>query len=70
VKELLSREQVAFTVKNVEEDDAAYAELIARGVRVVPLTIIGDRVLKGYDPAAIIDAIAAARSPSASAGPP
>jgi hypothetical protein len=61
VKELLSREQVAFTVKNVEEDDRAYDELIARGVRVVPLTLIGDRVLKGYDPVAIMDALATLR---------
>ncbi len=57
-------------MKNVEEDDAAYAELIARGVRVVPLTIIGDRVLKGYDPAAIIDALGAAGLGRASGDPP
>ena len=61
MRELLSREQVAFTVKNIEEDDRAYDELIARGVRVVPLTIIGDRALKGYDPAAIMDALAVLR---------
>ena len=29
MKELLSREQVAFTVKDVEEDDNAYDELLA-----------------------------------------
>jgi glutaredoxin len=59
VKELLSREQVAFTVKDVETDDRAYDELIALGFRVVPLTVIGDRMIKGYDAAALTDALAA-----------
>jgi glutaredoxin len=59
VKELLSREQVAFTVKDVETDDRAYDELIALGFRVVPLTVIGDRMISGYDAAALTDALAA-----------
>jgi glutaredoxin len=58
VKEFLSREGVAFTAKNVDEDDRAYDELIARGFRTVPLTIIGERAVKGYDPAALKSAIA------------
>ena len=58
MKEFLSREGVAFTAKNVDEDDRAYDELIARGFRTVPLTIIGERVVKGYDPAALKSAIA------------
>jgi len=58
VKELLSREGVAFTAKNVDEDDRAYDELIARGFRTVPLTIVGERAVKGYDPAALKSAIA------------
>jgi len=53
VKELLSREGVGFTSKNVDEDDTAYDELIARGFRTVPVTIIGDRAIRGYDPDAI-----------------
>jgi glutaredoxin len=56
VKEFLSREGAAFTVKNVEDDDRAYEELIALGFRVVPLTVIGDRLIKGYD----VDALSAA----------
>jgi glutaredoxin len=59
VKEFLSREGAAFTVKNVEEDDRAYDELIALGVRVVPVTIIGGRTIKGYDPAALTEALGA-----------
>jgi glutaredoxin len=58
VKEFLSREGVAFTSKNVDEDERAYDELIAHGFRTVPLTIIGERAVKGYDPAALKSAIA------------
>ena len=58
MKEFLSREGVAFTAKNVDEDDRAYDELIARGFRTVPLTVVGERAVKGYDPAALKSAIA------------
>jgi glutaredoxin len=58
VKELLSQEQVPFTAFNVDEDDRAYDELIARGLRTVPVTIIGERTIKGFDRAALLDAIA------------
>jgi glutaredoxin len=58
VKELLSHAGVPFTAHNVDEDERAYDELIARGWRTVPVTIIGDRVLKGFDPAALESAIA------------
>ena len=33
-----------FEVRNVEIDLAAYQDLIARGFRTVPVTIIGDSV--------------------------
>ena len=58
MKELLSREGVSFTARNVDEDDRAYDELIARGFRTVPVTIIGDTVVRGYDPAALKRALA------------
>ena len=58
MKEFLSREGVSFTVRNIDEDDQAYDELIARGVRTVPLTIIGERAVTGYDPVALKCAIA------------
>ena len=58
MKEFLSRRGVAFTAKNVDEDERAYDELIARGFRAVPLTIIGERAVKGFDPAALESAIA------------
>jgi glutaredoxin len=58
VKELLSREGVPFTAHNVDEDDRAYDELIARGWRAVPVTIIGDHAIKGFDEDALKAAIA------------
>jgi glutaredoxin len=64
VKELLSRNGVSFTVRNVDEDQQAYDELIARGFRTVPVTLVGERTLKGYDPGALAEAIAAHRGRS------
>jgi glutaredoxin len=58
VKELLSREGVRFTARNVDEDDRAYDELIARGLRTIPVTVFGDRVVIGYDREALLAAIA------------
>jgi len=59
VKEFLSRAGAAFTVMNVDEDDRAYDALIARGLRTVPVTLVGDQVIRGYDPAALEQALAA-----------
>jgi glutaredoxin-like protein NrdH len=53
VKEFLSRAGVAFTAKNVDEDEQAYDELIARGFRTIPVTIVGDKTVKGFDPDAL-----------------
>jgi glutaredoxin len=58
VKELLSRNAVPFTAYNVDEDDSAYDDLIARGWRTVPVTIIGEHVIKGFDVDALEAAIA------------
>ncbi len=58
MKELLSREGAAFTAKNVDEDNQAYDELLARGFRTVPVTVIGNRVIQGFDPDAIKAALA------------
>jgi glutaredoxin len=58
VKELLSRERVPFTAYNVDEDDRAYDELIARGFRTVPVTVIAGDAIRGFDEAALMSAIA------------
>ena len=64
MKEFLSQAGVPFTARNVEEDDAAYDELIARGFRTVPVTAIGDAVVKGFDAAALTAALAEWRTRS------
>jgi glutaredoxin len=53
VKEFLSRAGVEFTAMNVDEDDRAYDALVARGFRRVPVTVVGDTVVPGYDPDAL-----------------
>jgi hypothetical protein len=64
VKELLSHEGVPFTAFNVDEDDRAYDDLIARGWRTVPMTLIGARAIKGFDADALRAAIAEWRAAS------
>jgi len=64
VKEFLSRAAVPFTAHNVDEDDRAYDELIARGFRTVPVTVIGDQIVKGYDVDALTAALAEWRARS------
>jgi glutaredoxin len=59
VKEFLSRAGATFTVMNVDEDDRAYDSLLARGLRSVPVTIIGDQIVRGYDPVALAQALRA-----------
>ena len=59
VKEFLSREGHPFETKNIEDDDAAYDELMALGARAVPTTVIGDTVIMGFDQARLRAALAA-----------
>jgi glutaredoxin len=41
---------VPFTAKNVEEDEAARAELLARTGRLaVPVVVVDDEVIVGFD---------------------
>ena len=60
MKEFLSREGHAFEVRNIEEDDAAYDELMKLGARSVPVTVIGGQVITGFDQAKLRAALAAA----------
>jgi len=57
VKEFLSRAGRSFAVRVVDEDDAAYDALIELGYRTVPVTVIGDRIVTGYDPEALAKAL-------------
>jgi hypothetical protein len=49
VKEFLSRNGRAFVVKNVDEDPEAFNELVALGLMTIPVTLIDDYVVRGYD---------------------
>ena len=60
MKEFLSREGHTFDAKNIEEDDAAYDELMALGARAVPVTVVDGQVIMGFDQAALRKALAAA----------
>jgi glutaredoxin len=60
VKGFLSRVGVAYTARNVDEDDLAYDELLALGLRTVPVTVVGERAVKGYDEQALLEALRAA----------
>ena len=61
MKEFLSQAGVDFTAYNVEEDDRAYDELIARGFRTVPVTIAGEHVVHGFDVPALEALVAAVK---------
>jgi glutaredoxin len=61
VKAWLSQAGVSFAVRNVDDDLSAYEDLLARGFRTVPVTVIGDQTVTGYQP----DALAAALSRAA-----
>jgi glutaredoxin len=60
VKEFLSRNGKTFTVRVVDEDDRAYDDLLALGYRTVPVTVIGDNVVVGFDAEALAKALEAA----------
>ena len=58
MKEFLSREGHTFTVRNVEDDESAYESLMSMGFRVVPVTFIDGRAIKGFDEPALREALA------------
>ena len=63
MKEFLSQNGHSFTVRAVDEDEAAYDALVALGYRTVPVTVIGGRVVAGFDPAALEQALAQETDP-------
>ncbi len=60
MKEFLSRNGKPFTVRIVDDDQQAYDDLIALGYRSVPVTVIGDVIVKGFDAEALAKALAVA----------
>jgi glutaredoxin len=63
VKAFLSRAAVPFVVRDVDVDEDAYDEVMRRGWRAVPVCVIGDRFVRGFDPMALGDALRAAGTP-------
>jgi glutaredoxin len=49
VKEFLSRNGLDFTVKNVDEDTDAFNEMVALGLMTIPVTVVDDIVVRGFD---------------------
>jgi hypothetical protein len=62
VKAWLSREGVEYVVRNVDQDLDAYNDLLARGFRSIPITIIGEVAVRGYQPEQLKNALDAGRS--------
>jgi glutaredoxin len=63
VKEFLSRAGQTFTVRNVDEDQNAYDDLLKLGYRTVPVTMIGNQAVKGFDPTALANALQLPKAP-------
>jgi hypothetical protein len=60
VKEFLSHAGVPYELRNVETDLGAYRDLVARGLRSVPVTIVGDDpgvIIRGFDKEALEKAL-------------
>jgi hypothetical protein len=49
VKEFLSRSGREFVVKSVDDDPEAFNDLVALGIMTIPVTVIDDSVVRGYD---------------------
>jgi hypothetical protein len=63
VKAWLSQAGVAHVVRNVDDDLDAFKELTSRGYRTVPVTLVGDRAIVGFDAAALAEALSGHRPP-------
>ena len=56
--EYLSQKGVPFIEKNVARDPEAVQELMSMGMRSLPVIVIGDKRLSGFNPKAIDAALA------------
>jgi len=58
VKDYLSRKGVEFTDVNVSQDKEGARRLLGMGISSTPATVIGDKVIRGFDPEAVDSALA------------
>lgn len=56
--EYLSQKGVPYTEKNVARDPEAVQELVSMGLRSLPVILIGEERLSGFNPTAIDKALA------------
>jgi glutaredoxin 3 len=56
--EYLSQKGIEFTEKNVAYNAEAVQELMSYGLRSLPVLVIGDKRLSGFNPKAIDEALA------------
>ncbi len=62
VKVYLSRAGVQFTEHNVSIDEQGKKDLLALGRSTTPVTVIADRLIVGYKPKDLAEAVAALKS--------
>ena len=60
VKVYLSRKGFEYTEHNVSLDREALKELVSKGYRSTPVTVIGEEKVVGYSPAKLDEALEAA----------
>ncbi len=56
--EYLSQKGIPYTEKNVARDPEAVQELVSMGLRSLPVILIGEERLSGFNPTAIDAALA------------
>jgi glutaredoxin len=56
--EYLSQKGIPYIEKNVSRDQEAVQELMSMGLRSLPVIVIGEKRLSGFNPAAIDAALA------------
>jgi glutaredoxin-like protein NrdH len=57
VKEYLSREHVAFADRDITVDPSAISELLKLGFMTTPVTVIGEKVIVGFDQRKLSEAL-------------
>jgi glutaredoxin-like protein NrdH len=64
VKEYLSREHVSFEDRDITVDSSAMSELQKLGFMTTPVTVIGEKVIVGFDPQKLAEALTLEKSRS------
>jgi glutaredoxin len=57
VKEYLSQRQIQFDDRDITKDPSAISELEKLGFMTTPVTVVGDKVIVGFDVAKLDEAL-------------